>query len=81
TSLWVVAREFDRDSNAENIQVLQITQVFKNPKFSMFTINNITLLKVATPPTSPRQWPPDAKTPNKLQPVSLPLLSNAEYQS
>ncbi|XP_012582793.1 PREDICTED: chymotrypsinogen 2-like [Condylura cristata] len=50
TSHWVVAGEFDQASSAENIQVLQIAQIFKNPKFNMFTINNdITLLKLATP--------------------------------
>ncbi|KAM5297231.1 chymotrypsinogen 2 [Glossophaga mutica] len=50
TSHLVVAGEFDQGSDAEDIQVLKIAKVFKNPKFNMFTINNdITLLKLATP--------------------------------
>ncbi|KAI5136914.1 Chymotrypsinogen B2 [Manis pentadactyla] len=50
TSHLVVAGEFDQGSAAEDIQVLKIAKVFKNPKFNMFTINNdITLLKLATP--------------------------------
>ncbi|TKC35626.1 hypothetical protein EI555_017622 [Monodon monoceros] len=50
TSDLVVAGEFDQGSDAENIQVLKIAKVFKNPKFSMLTVrNDITLLKLATP--------------------------------
>ncbi|XP_066205543.1 chymotrypsinogen 2 isoform X2 [Saccopteryx leptura] len=50
TSHRVVAGEFDQGSDDEDIQVLKIAKVFKNPKFNMFTINNdITLLKLATP--------------------------------
>ncbi|XP_032467701.1 chymotrypsinogen B2 isoform X2 [Phocoena sinus] len=50
TSDLVVAGEFDQGSDAENIQVLKIAKVFKNPKFSMPTVrNDITLLKLATP--------------------------------
>ncbi|XP_006860225.1 PREDICTED: chymotrypsinogen 2-like [Chrysochloris asiatica] len=50
TSHLVVAGEFDQGSNDEAIQVLKIAQVFKNPKFNMFTINHdVTLLKLATP--------------------------------
>ncbi|XP_033290270.2 chymotrypsinogen B isoform X1 [Orcinus orca] len=50
TSDLVVAGEFDQGSDAENIQVLKIAKVFKNPKFNMFTVrNDITLLKLATP--------------------------------
>ncbi|XP_039112368.1 chymotrypsinogen B [Hyaena hyaena] len=50
TTHQVVAGEFDQGSDAEDIQVLKIAKVFKNPKFNMFTINNdITLLKLATP--------------------------------
>uniref|UniRef100_G1NWY6 chymotrypsin n=2 Tax=Myotis lucifugus TaxID=59463 RepID=G1NWY6_MYOLU len=50
TSHLVVAGEFDQGSDEENIQVLKIAKVFKNPKFNMFTVNNdITLLKLATP--------------------------------
>ncbi|XP_037671687.1 chymotrypsinogen B [Choloepus didactylus] len=49
TSDVVVAGEFDQDSDAEDIQVLKIAKVFKNPKFNSFTISNdITLLKLAT---------------------------------
>nr|XP_044997580.1 chymotrypsinogen B [Jaculus jaculus]XP_044998332.1 chymotrypsinogen B [Jaculus jaculus] len=50
TSDVVVAGEFDQGSDEENIQVLKIAKVFKNPKFNMFTVrNDITLLKLATP--------------------------------
>ncbi|KAI2579714.1 chymotrypsinogen B1, partial [Homo sapiens] len=50
TSDVVVAGEFDQGSDEENIQVLKIAKVFKNPKFSILTVNNdITLLKLATP--------------------------------
>ncbi|XP_040488960.1 chymotrypsinogen B isoform X2 [Ursus maritimus] len=50
TTHRVVAGEFDQGSDAEDIQVLKIAKVFKNPKFNIFTINNdITLLKLATP--------------------------------
>ncbi|XP_004600926.2 chymotrypsinogen 2-like [Sorex araneus] len=50
TSHLVVAGEFDQGSDAEDIQVLKIAQVFKNPKSKMFTINyDIALLKLATP--------------------------------
>ncbi|XP_040488954.1 serine protease 56-like isoform X1 [Ursus maritimus] len=37
-------------SDEENIQVLKIAKVFKNPKFNMVTVrNDIALLKLATP--------------------------------
>ncbi|XP_003417133.1 chymotrypsinogen B [Loxodonta africana] len=50
TTDQVVAGEFDQGSDAEDIQVLKIAQVFKNPKFSLLTVrNDITLLKLATP--------------------------------
>ncbi|XP_008821183.1 chymotrypsinogen B [Nannospalax galili] len=50
TSDVVVAGEFDQHSDNENIQVLKIAKVFKNPKFSMLTVrNDITLLKLAKP--------------------------------
>ncbi|XP_034796606.1 chymotrypsinogen B2 isoform X3 [Pan paniscus] len=50
TSDVVVAGEFDQGSDEENIQVLKIAKVFKNPKFSILTVrNDITLLKLATP--------------------------------
>ncbi|XP_043842849.1 chymotrypsinogen 2-like isoform X2 [Dromiciops gliroides] len=46
----VVAGEFDQGSDEEDIQVLKISQVFKNPKFNYFTVSNdITLIKLATP--------------------------------
>uniref|UniRef100_A0A8C5ZF06 chymotrypsin n=1 Tax=Marmota marmota marmota TaxID=9994 RepID=A0A8C5ZF06_MARMA len=50
TSDLVVAGEFDQGSDEENIQVIKIAKVFKNPKFSLLTVrNDITLLKLATP--------------------------------
>ncbi|XP_028931419.1 chymotrypsinogen 2-like [Ornithorhynchus anatinus] len=50
TSHLVVAGEFDHGSDAEDIQVLKIDKVFKNPKFNILTIrNDITLLKLASP--------------------------------
>ncbi|XP_077888806.1 chymotrypsinogen B isoform X2 [Ictidomys tridecemlineatus] len=50
TSDLVVAGEFDQGSDEENVQVIKIAKVFKNPKFSMLTVrNDITLLKLATP--------------------------------
>ncbi|XP_039737028.1 chymotrypsinogen B-like [Pteropus medius] len=50
TSHLVVAGEFDQGSDEENVQVLKIAKVFKNPKFNMLTVHNdITLLKLATP--------------------------------
>ncbi|XP_045675032.1 chymotrypsinogen B2 [Phyllostomus hastatus] len=50
TSHLVVAGEFDQGSDEEDIQVLKIAKVFKNPKFNMLTVrNDITLLKLATP--------------------------------
>ncbi|MBZ3870053.1 Chymotrypsinogen B2, partial [Sciurus carolinensis] len=50
TSDLVVAGEFDQGSDEENIQVLKIAKVFRNPKFSLLTVrNDITLLKLATP--------------------------------
>ncbi|XP_038169120.1 chymotrypsinogen B [Arvicola amphibius] len=50
TSDVVVAGEFDQGSDEENVQVLKIAKVFKNPKFNIFTVrNDITLLKLATP--------------------------------
>uniref|UniRef100_A0A673UWM3 chymotrypsin n=1 Tax=Suricata suricatta TaxID=37032 RepID=A0A673UWM3_SURSU len=45
----VVAGEFDRGSEAEDIQVLKIAKVFNNPDFNELTIDNdIALLKLAT---------------------------------
>ncbi|XP_022367147.1 chymotrypsinogen 2 isoform X2 [Enhydra lutris kenyoni] len=63
TSHQVVAGEFDQGSDAEDIQVLKIAKVFKNPKFNIFTVNNdITLLKLATP----------ARFSQTVSPVCLP---------
>ncbi|XP_029065778.1 chymotrypsinogen 2 isoform X2 [Monodon monoceros] len=50
TSHLVVAGEFNQGSDAEDIQVLKIAKVFKNPRYNPFTnSNDITLLKLATP--------------------------------
>uniref|UniRef100_A0A2K5J0N7 chymotrypsin n=1 Tax=Colobus angolensis palliatus TaxID=336983 RepID=A0A2K5J0N7_COLAP len=50
TSDVVVVGEFDQGSDEENIQVLKIAKVFRNPSFSILTMrNDITLLKLATP--------------------------------
>ncbi|XP_027474678.1 chymotrypsinogen B isoform X2 [Zalophus californianus] len=63
TSHLVVAGEFDQSSDAEDIQVLKIAKVFKNPRFNIFTVNNdITLLKLATP----------ARFSQTVSPVCLP---------
>uniref|UniRef100_W5MNC6 chymotrypsin n=2 Tax=Lepisosteus oculatus TaxID=7918 RepID=W5MNC6_LEPOC len=49
TSHLVVLGEHDRASPAEDIQVIRVGQVFKNPKYNPFTINNdITLIRLAT---------------------------------
>ncbi|XP_043842248.1 chymotrypsinogen 2-like [Dromiciops gliroides] len=48
----VVAGQFNLKSNDDNVQVLNIAQVFKNKKFNMLTVSNdIALLKLATPAT------------------------------
>ncbi|XP_030582101.1 chymotrypsinogen 2-like [Archocentrus centrarchus] len=45
-----VLGEHKHYSNAENIQTLNISQVFKHPNYDEFTINNdISLVKLATP--------------------------------
>uniref|UniRef100_A0A8C7ZCT1 chymotrypsin n=1 Tax=Oryzias sinensis TaxID=183150 RepID=A0A8C7ZCT1_9TELE len=50
TSHYVILGEHDRNSNAENIQVLNVGQVFKHPQYNSYTINNdILLIKLATP--------------------------------
>ncbi|XP_075433148.1 chymotrypsinogen A-like [Ascaphus truei] len=50
TSHRVILGEFDHRSPAEDVQVKQIAKVFKNPKYSPFTIkNDITLIKLASP--------------------------------
>uniref|UniRef100_A0A8C9JHJ7 Peptidase S1 domain-containing protein n=1 Tax=Panthera tigris altaica TaxID=74533 RepID=A0A8C9JHJ7_PANTA len=67
TSHVVVAGEFDQHANEENIQVLKIAKVFKNPKFNMLTIrNDITLLKLATP----------ARFSETVSPVCLPAATD-----
>lgn len=63
TSHLVVAGEFNQRSDEENIQVLKIAKVFKNPRFNMLTVrNDITLLKLATP----------ARFSQAVSPVCLP---------
>ncbi|XP_004413129.1 PREDICTED: chymotrypsinogen B-like [Odobenus rosmarus divergens] len=63
TSHLVVAGEFNQHSDEENIQVLRIAKVFKNPRFNMLTVrNDITLLKLATP----------ARFSQTVSPVCLP---------
>ncbi|XP_074825194.1 chymotrypsinogen B-like [Natator depressus] len=109
TSDRVVLGEFDQGSPAEDVQVLQIAQVFKNPSFSMLTVkNDITLLKLASPAkltarVSPvclpeatddflggltcvtTGWgltdPKAQNTPDKLQQVALPLLTNTQCKT
>ncbi|XP_019664003.2 chymotrypsinogen B-like [Ailuropoda melanoleuca] len=50
TSHLVMAGEFNQRSDEENIQVLKIARVCKNPKFNMVTVrSDIALLKLATP--------------------------------
>ncbi|XP_062394973.1 chymotrypsin A-like [Sardina pilchardus] len=50
TSHRVVLGEHDRASNAEGIQTLRPSQVFKHPRYNSYTISNdITLIKLATP--------------------------------
>ncbi|CAG00821.1 unnamed protein product [Tetraodon nigroviridis] len=50
TSHRVILGEHDRSSNNENIQVMQVGQVFKHPNYNSYTINNdITLIKLASP--------------------------------
>ncbi|XP_015263747.1 PREDICTED: chymotrypsinogen 2-like [Gekko japonicus] len=106
TTHQVVLGEFDQGTPSEEVQVLKIAKVFKNPKFNIFTIkNDITLLKLATParitasvspvclPEASDDFPGgmscvttgwgltrhnDKDTPEKLQQVALPLLTNQE---
>uniref|UniRef100_A0A8C8VGA6 chymotrypsin n=1 Tax=Pelusios castaneus TaxID=367368 RepID=A0A8C8VGA6_9SAUR len=106
TSHRVVLGEFNKGSPGEDVQVLQIAQVFKNPTFSMLTVkNDITLLKLATParltnrvapvclPEATDDFPGGLtcvttgwgltnsqgnNTPDELQQVALPLLTNTE---
>ncbi|KAK7944311.1 hypothetical protein WMY93_000039 [Mugilogobius chulae] len=50
TSHRVVLGEHDRSSNSEQIQVMNVGQVFKHPNYNSYTINNdILLIKLATP--------------------------------
>nr|XP_060644430.1 chymotrypsinogen 2-like [Anolis sagrei ordinatus] len=63
TSHLVVLGEFDQRNSGEDVQVLKIEKVFKNPKFNLFTIrNDITLLKLASP----------ARLSARISPVCLP---------
>ncbi|XP_048371697.1 chymotrypsinogen 2-like [Sphaerodactylus townsendi] len=106
TTHQVVLGEFDQGTPAEEVQVLKIAKVFKNPKFNIFTIrNDITLLKLETParltarvspvclPEATDDFPgglscvttgwglthhTNKDTPEKLQQVALPLLTNEE---
>ncbi|XP_054856912.1 chymotrypsinogen 2-like [Eublepharis macularius] len=106
TTHRVVLGEFDQGSPSEDVQVLKIDKVFKNPKFNIFTVrDDITLLKLATPARLTARVSPvclpeatdnfagglscvttgwglthhnDKDTPEKLQQVALPLLTNEE---
>ncbi|XP_014704306.2 chymotrypsinogen 2-like isoform X1 [Equus asinus] len=63
TSHRVVLGEFDQGSSQENIQVLKIAKVVKNPSYSSLTIrNDITLVKLAS----------SARLSNTVSPVCLP---------
>uniref|UniRef100_A0A8C5VJ94 chymotrypsin n=1 Tax=Microcebus murinus TaxID=30608 RepID=A0A8C5VJ94_MICMU len=93
TTDQVVAGEFDQGSDEENIQVLKIAKVFKNPKFNMLTVRPFS---DTCPPCAcqrRRRFPPSLlthltgwgkpkykpnKTPDKLQQAALPLVSNAD---
>ncbi|XP_077334445.1 chymotrypsinogen A-like [Lithobates pipiens] len=64
----VVLGEFDQSSNAEPIQVLSVGRVFRHPQYSSFTIvNDITLIKLATPATLT----------NRVSPVCLAATADA----
>ncbi|XP_067158784.1 chymotrypsinogen 2-like [Apteryx mantelli] len=63
TTDTVVLGEYNQASPSEDVQVMAIEKVFKNPKFNMLTIrNDITLLKLATP----------ARLTTRVAPVCLP---------
>ncbi|XP_037373963.1 chymotrypsinogen B2-like [Talpa occidentalis] len=50
TSDWVVAGLFDRSSLEDDIEILDIAQVFIHPKFNLTSVySDIALLKLATP--------------------------------
>ncbi|MBW3923207.1 serine protease, partial [Neisseria meningitidis] len=50
TSHQVILGEHDRSSKAEDIQVMKVDKVFKNPRFNGFTISHdILLIKLASP--------------------------------
>ncbi|KFO24628.1 chymotrypsinogen B [Fukomys damarensis] len=65
TSDMVVAGEYDLDSDEEDVQVLEIAEVFTNPDFSWVTVSyDITLLRLATP----------AQITSTVSPVCLPCV-------
>ncbi|NWJ12041.1 CTR2 protein, partial [Crypturellus undulatus] len=67
TTDQVVLGEYDQASPSEDVQVMAIEKVFKNPKFNMLTIrNDITLLKLASP----------ARLSSRVSPVCLPEASD-----
>ncbi|KAK2834800.1 hypothetical protein Q7C36_015501 [Tachysurus vachellii] len=50
TSHLVILGENDRDSNAENIQVMKVEKSIRHPKYNPFTINNdVAVIKLASP--------------------------------
>ncbi|KAJ7312117.1 hypothetical protein JRQ81_006458 [Phrynocephalus forsythii] len=105
----VVVGLFDKSKPGEEAQVLQIAEVFKNPKFDMKSLSDdIALLKLATPaqltdwvspvclPKADDDFPGgktcvtsgwgvthpfDPNTPERLQQVALPLLTNQQCKS
>ncbi|XP_007477559.2 chymotrypsinogen B-like [Monodelphis domestica] len=63
----VIAGEFNLGSDDDDIQVLQIAEVFKNKKFNMITVSDdIALLKLASP----------ARLVETVSPVCLPSASD-----
>ncbi|GAA6080705.1 chymotrypsin A-like [Tachysurus ichikawai] len=50
TSHLVILGEHDRDSNAENVQVMKVEKSIRHPNYNPFTINNdVALIKLASP--------------------------------
>ncbi|XP_032086810.1 chymotrypsinogen B [Thamnophis elegans] len=106
TSHLVVLGAFDKSTPEEDVQIIKIAKVFKDPRYNMFTTrNDITLIKLATParltahvspvclPKATDAFPggmmcvtsgwgylhhTDKFSPDKLQQVALPLLTNQE---